>query len=199
MAMTSAPTGFKSPNLPIPDLANAAAEYTTDAAQRWVLFLDVLRQRGNAYREHAAETAPNVLEFNCRFGDPETQSVLKRLDSDILDIFDGMADGSLEGVEPRWSQDAALCLVLASAGYPGAYSKGSVIRGIEDADRMPGVTVFHAGTAHGAGVSTVTSGGRVLGVTARARTLAEAREHAYDAARKITFDGMIYRTDIGAR
>jgi phosphoribosylamine--glycine ligase len=140
---------------------------------------------------------PKVLEYNVRFGDPETQSVLARLDSDIVDVFDGIASGSIDGCEPRWATDAALCLVLASAGYPGAFEKGKTIAGLEDAEAFDGVTVFHAGTAAGPDGSVVTSGGRVLGVTARAATLAEARARAYEAADRIRFEGKTFRSDIG--
>ena len=140
---------------------------------------------------------PKVLEYNLRFGDPETQSILARLDSDILDLFEGIADGSLEGREARWSADAALCLVLASRGYPGPIEKGQAIEGLEEAEAIDGVTVFHAGTARGPEGSVVTSGGRVLGVTARAATLGEARARAYEAASRIQFDGKAFRNDIG--
>ncbi len=144
------------------------------------------------------EDGPKVLEYNVRFGDPETQSVLKRVDSDLVEMFEGIADGSLEGRELTWSEDAALCLVLASKGYPGSIEKGKVIEGVDDAETVPGVTVFHAGTATSAEGDVVTSGGRVLGVTARAATRDEARARAYEAASKIRFDGMQFRTDIGA-
>lgn len=144
------------------------------------------------------ETGPMVLEYNMRFGDPETQSVLKRLDSDLLEIFEGIADGSLEGVAPGWSPDAALCLVLASSGYPRAFEKGKLIEGLCDAASVEGVTVFHAGTALDPDGNSVTAGGRVLGVTARAATLAEARARAYEAADRIRFDGKVNRSDIGS-
>lgn len=144
------------------------------------------------------EDGPKVLEYNVRFGDPETQSVLKRVDSDLVEMFEGIADGSLDGRELTWSEDAALCLVLASKGYPGSIEKGKVIEGLDDAEAVPGVTVFHAGTATGAEGEVVTSGGRVLGVTARAATREEARARAYEAASKIRFEGMQFRTDIGA-
>lgn len=143
------------------------------------------------------ERGPMVLEYNMRFGDPETQSVLMRLDSDLLEVFEGIAAGSLEHVTPRWSHDAALCLVLASSGYPGAFEKGKPIEGLEEAAAVDGVTVFHAGTVSGPDGRTVTSGGRVLGVTARAATLADARARAYEAATRIRFEGKVNRSDIG--
>ncbi len=142
---------------------------------------------------------PMVLEYNVRFGDPETQSVLKRLDSDLVDVFDAIGDGSLERVEVAWSDDAALCLVLASEGYPAKFAKGKVIRGLDVAAAVEGVTVFHAGTRVLDDGSVVTAGGRVLGVTARAATLEEARARAYAAADAIAFDGKTFRTDIGRR
>jgi phosphoribosylamine---glycine ligase len=142
-------------------------------------------------------SGPSVLEYNLRFGDPETQSVLKRLDSDILDVFEGIARGTLEGIEPVWSHDAAMCVVIASSGYPGSYEKGRAISGLDDAEEVPGVTVFHAGTSIGPAGEIATSGGRVLGVTARASTIAEARDRAYEAVDQIAFEGMMYRRDIG--
>lgn len=144
------------------------------------------------------ESGPQVLEYNLRFGDPETQSILVRLDSDIVDLFEAVAAGSLEGREARWSSDAALCLVLASRGYPGAIEKGKVIDGLDEAETVSGVTVFHAGTAFGPDGEVVTSGGRVLGVTARAASLGEARDRAYRAASRISYEGKTFRTDIGA-
>jgi phosphoribosylamine---glycine ligase len=140
---------------------------------------------------------PKTLEYNLRFGDPETQSILARLDSDVVDAFEGIADGSLEGREMQWSADAALCLVLASRGYPGPIDKGKVIVGLDDAERVDGVAVFHAGTTTAPDGSIVTAGGRVLGVTARAGSLDEARGRAYEAAARIRFDGKTFRSDIG--
>jgi phosphoribosylamine---glycine ligase len=142
-------------------------------------------------------SGPSVLEYNLRFGDPETQSVLKRLDSDILEVFEGIAGGSLEGIEPVWSSDAAICVVVASSGYPGSYEKGKSVTGLDDAETIPGITVFHAGTSVGSAGEIATSGGRVLGVTARATTIAEARARAYAAVDRISFEGMMYRRDIG--
>ncbi|HZS45022.1 MAG TPA: phosphoribosylamine--glycine ligase [Blastocatellia bacterium] len=141
---------------------------------------------------------PRVLEYNVRFGDPETQSILKRLDSDLLDIFDAIETGTLDNVEPQWSNDVAVCIVAASEGYPGDYEKGKLISGLEDAGSIDGVTVFHAGTKRN-GDDIVSSGGRVLGVTARSNDLKEARDLAYQAIRKIHFNGMFYRSDIAAQ
>jgi len=140
---------------------------------------------------------PKVLEFNCRFGDPETQSLMRRLKGDLLDLIEATIDGGLALVTPEWDDRAAVCVVLASGGYPGAIAKGKVITGIEEAEADPDVVVFHAGTATRDG-QIVTNGGRVLGVTALGATLEEARAKAYAAADKIGFEGKQLRRDIGA-
>ena len=140
---------------------------------------------------------PKVLEFNCRFGDPETQSLMRRLKSDLLDLIEATIDGKLSSETPDWDTRAAVCIVLASGGYPGPIEKGKVITGIEAASADPDVVVFHAGTALKDG-KVVTNGGRVLGVTALGATLEEARAKAYAAAEKISFEGKQLRRDIGA-
>ncbi len=140
---------------------------------------------------------PKVLEYNVRFGDPETQVILRRLDSDFAEIALAVAHGRLDQVRPTWSGDSATCVVLASEGYPGSYPSGRVITGIEDAETIDGALVFHAGTKLDDSGRVVTSGGRVLGVTARAATLELASELAYKAAGRIHFDGMHFRKDIG--
>lgn len=141
---------------------------------------------------------PKVLEFNARFGDPETQVYLPRLENDLVDVFIACVDGTLDRVELRWRPVAAVCVVMASAGYPGAYAKGKVISGLADAAALPDVKVFHAGTAR-RGDEVVTAGGRVLGVTAWAPQLQAARDRAYAAVEKIKFDGAQYRRDIAAK
>jgi phosphoribosylamine--glycine ligase len=138
---------------------------------------------------------PKVLEFNCRFGDPETQAVLPLLDADLVDICEAVIDERLHEVDVRWKDGACICVVMASAGYPSAYEKGKVITGIEEAEGEEGVIVFHAGTAMKDG-QLVTSGGRVLGVTAIGRDFDEAVERVYKAVSKIHFDGAHYRRDI---
>jgi len=140
---------------------------------------------------------PKVLEFNCRFGDPETQSLMRRLKSDLLDLIEATIAGKLSSATPDWDTRAAVCIVLASGGYPGPIEKGKVITGIEAASADPDVVVFHAGTALKDG-KVVTNGGRVLGVTALGSTLEEARAKAYAAAEKISFEGKQIRRDIGA-
>ena len=141
---------------------------------------------------------PMVLEFNCRFGDPETQPILMRLDSDLLEAIEASIEGRVSVGDFRWSQDAAVCVVMASGGYPGTFEVGKKIAGIEEAEEQEGVKVFHAGTSVRDGAY-YTSGGRVLGVTARAETLKSAVDRAYEAVANIQFDGAHYRKDIAAR
>ena len=137
---------------------------------------------------------PKVIEFNNRFGDPEAQSVLARLDTDLLDIFVAATENRLKDMDIKWKDDKAVCVVMASGGYPGSYEKGKVITGLDDVDED--VIVFHAGTKKSGG-DTVTSGGRVLGVTALAATHDEARAKAFANVEKINFEGAQYRKDIG--
>ena len=142
---------------------------------------------------------PKVLEFNARFGDPETQVVLPRMKGDLVELFLACDDGTLSEDMVSWDDDWAVSVVLTSAGYPGAYEKGKVITGIERAEALEGVTVYHAGTALTADGELVTAGGRVLDVTAVAPTFEEARERAYAACELIDFEGKTYRSDIGMR
>jgi phosphoribosylamine--glycine ligase len=141
---------------------------------------------------------PEVLEFNARFGDPETQAILVRLESDLVDALEACIDGRLAETELRWAPGASVCVVASSAGYPGAYTTGLPIAGLDAAARVPGVEVFHAGTAP-AGAQLVTAGGRVLGVTAAAASLEEALARAYQALAEIQFEGIYFRRDIGHR
>ena len=145
------------------------------------------------------EEGPKVLEFNARFGDPETQVVLPRLKSDLVDVMWAVANGRPEDVELEWSDQWAVCVVLASEGYPGSYEKGKVILGVDDAEELDGVIVFHAGTVHNADEELITNGGRVLNVVALGDTFNEARELAYEACDRIEFEGKQYRSDIGYR
>jgi phosphoribosylamine--glycine ligase len=141
---------------------------------------------------------PKVLEFNCRFGDPETQPLMMRLQTDLLEVMLAVAEGRLDQVTLKWDPRPALCVVATSKGYPGSYPSGLPITGIEQADGMPDVKVFQAGTkrADSASKQIVTDGGRVLGVTALGNTIADARGRAYKAIEKIHFDGIHYRRDI---
>jgi len=142
---------------------------------------------------------PRVLEFNCRFGDPETQPLLVRLRTDLLDLIEAVVDNRLEevaGTGLDWDPRPAVCVVLAAKGYPGSYEKGLPIDGLEQASKVPGVTIFHAGTRM-QGTRVVSDGGRVLGVTALGETVAEARQRAYQAVEQIDCAHFIYRRDIG--
>ncbi len=141
---------------------------------------------------------PMVLEFNTRFGDPETQPILMRLESDLVDALEAAVQGRVSEGDFRWSRDASVCVVMASGGYPGTFEAGKQISGLEEAGKIPGVKVFHAGTSKRDGAY-YTAGGRVLGVTARAGDLESAVQRAYEACGKIGFQGAHYRRDIAAR
>jgi phosphoribosylamine--glycine ligase len=141
---------------------------------------------------------PMVLEFNCRFGDPETQPILMRMESDLVEAIEASIDGRTSDGDFKWSSDSAVCLVVASGGYPGAYEAGKKIIGLEQAAKIDGVKVFHSGTSSREG-GFYTAGGRVLGITARAGNLPQAVDSAYRAASTIGFDGAHYRKDIAAR
>jgi phosphoribosylamine--glycine ligase len=139
-----------------------------------------------------------LIEYNVRFGDPEAQVLMLRLKSDLLPALLAVAEGRLSGVTLDWHEGAALCVVMAAKGYPGAYARGSEIRGIDQAGADPDVVVFHAGTRR-EGKRLLADGGRVLGVTARGGSVAEAKIRAYAAADKIDWPGGFYRRDIGHR
>jgi phosphoribosylamine--glycine ligase len=141
---------------------------------------------------------PKVLEFNARFGDPETQVYLTRLESDLVELLAASIDGTLGKMELKWTPMPSVCVVMASAGYPGSYAKGKPIRGLDEAARLPNTKVFHAGTAN-AGDQIVTNGGRVLGVTAWAKDLRSARDAAYAAVDEIHFEGAHCRRDIASK
>ena len=144
------------------------------------------------------DEGPQVLEYNVRLGDPEAQVVLPRLEGDLVDLLEATAEGNLSGVQACWKPEAAVCVVIASGGYPGKYATGFAIDGLDDAERDGGATVFHAGTESREG-KVLTSGGRVLGVTALGETLETAVARAYAAASRIRFEGIYYRRDIAAK
>ena len=144
------------------------------------------------------QDGPTVLEFNARFGDPECQPIMMRLKSDLVELMEAVIDGRLNEAQARWHDDAAVCVVLAAAGYPGAYDKGKEILGLERLRDWSNGFVFHAGTTKDNG-RWVTSGGRVLGVTARGKSAADAVREAYRAVGEISWDGMHYRKDIARR
>jgi phosphoribosylamine--glycine ligase len=141
---------------------------------------------------------PRVVEFNCRFGDPECQAILPRLDEDVLPVLDAVARGRGLPARLRWRPEASVCVVLASRGYPAAPKAGDPISGLDEAGALPGVNVFHAGTARRNG-TLVTSGGRVLGVQALGADIRAAVARAYEAVGRIRFEGMQLRRDIGQR
>ena len=181
-----------------------------DKMREWLLahvarpVIDGMRQEGAEYRGILycglimTARGPAVLEFNARFGDPETQPILMRLDSDLLGAFIASVEGRVSDGDFRWSGDSTACVVLVSGGYPGAYESGKEISGLEAASKIEGVRIFHAGTTLRDG-RYFTAGGRVLNVCARAKDLREALARAYAAAETIRFDGAYYRRDIGAR
>ncbi len=155
---------------------------------RGVLYAGVMIKDGEA----------KVLEFNARFGDPEAQPLLLRMDSDLVPVLEAVLDGRLHEITLQWKEDAAVCVVMASGGYPGTYQKGKAIQGLEEAAKVEGVVIFHAGTAR-RGAHLLTDGGRVLGVTGRGRDVREAITRTYEAVRRISWEGVHFRTDIGAK
>ena len=144
------------------------------------------------------KTGPKVLEFNARFGDPETQVYLTRLENDLVELLDASVSGTLGKIELKWKSEASVCVVMASGGYPGSYAKGKPILGLAEAAKLPDTKVFHAGTAERRD-EIVTNGGRVLGVTALGKDLKAAQAAAYAAVEKIHFDGAHFRRDIAAK
>jgi phosphoribosylamine---glycine ligase len=196
-------TGGMGSYSPVPGFDAAETERIADLVHRPVV--EAMKRRGTPFHGvlyaglMLTAAGPKVLEFNCRFGDPETQAVLPRLRSDPVQLFLASREqGGLEGVDAEFGDDWAVTVVLASAGYPATSSKGDVISGLEEAAAIEGIEVTHAGTARKDG-EVVTAGGRVLNVTGLGPTAAEARRRAYDAAKLISFDGMQMRTDIAAR
>jgi phosphoribosylamine--glycine ligase len=169
-----------------PTIAGMAAD---GAPFRGILFIGLM----------LTEAGPQVLEYNVRFGDPEAQVILARLDSDLIDIFEGIANGDLSQVKACWSEMSAVCVVLAAAGYPGKPETGQIIEGVEQAEAFEGVKVFHAGTRRNETGELVTAGGRVIGIMARQLTLEAARAQAYRAVECIRFPGQQYRKDIAGQ
>lgn len=155
---------------------------------RGILYPGIMLTRGG----------PKVLEFNSRFGDPETQVYLTRLENDLVEVFRASLEGKLDQLTLRWRPGAAICVVMASAGYPGSYAKGKVIEGLQSVAHLPDTKIFHAGTARTNG-KIVTNGGRVLGVTAWADNLKEAQKKVYAAVERISFEGAHFRRDIGSK
>jgi phosphoribosylamine--glycine ligase len=166
--------------------------------------VDGMNRAGSPYRGilyagvMITQGGPRVLEFNVRFGDPETQPILMRLKSDLLEVMLAVCQGRLDGVSLEWDERPAVCVVMASGGYPGSYEKGKVIRGLESAGEFSDVEIFHAGTSEKNG-EIVTNGGRVLGVTALGDSIERAQQRAYECVKKIDFEGVYYRSDIAAK
>jgi len=168
----------------LPTLKGLRAE---DRPYRGVMYVGIMMTKDG----------PMVLEYNCRLGDPETQVILSRLESDLVPVLEATADGDLSKIHLEWAHQASVCVVMAAAGYPAKVETGQVIRGLADAEALPSVQVFH-GATRADDSNVVTSGGRVLGVTATAPTLSGARDRAYDAVSRIRFDGAHWRRDIGS-
>jgi len=199
-------TGGMGAYSPVPRLsAGERAEIVDSVLRRAV---EGLREEGVEYRGFLyaglmmTGNGPRLLEFNVRLGDPEAQVILPLLRADLLDLVEEALEGGLAGVEPRWVEGAAACVVLASGGYPGRYRVGVPVEGLDEAERLPGVLVFHAGTGRDEGrrdAPVVTAGGRVLGVTGTGPTLGDALDAAYRGAEAVRFEGKHYRRDIGAR
>lgn len=163
-----------------------------------------MRQEGRPYKGilyaglMLTKTGPQILEFNARFGDPETQPLMVRMDSDLVSLFEACIDGTLDQCQAYWKKESSVCVVMAAEGYPGSYQKGKTISGLKNASSVPGVVVFHAGTREQNG-EVITGGGRVLGVTAAGENIADAVSKAYEAVDKIQWEGIHYRKDIGCR
>jgi len=185
---------------PLPDATPALVETALQQIVRPVI--REMAQRGTPYRGvlyaglMVHDTQPYSLEFNCRFGDPETQVLMPLLQSDLLELAHGVATGARNATALAFEARAAVCVVLASGGYPGAYRTGLPIEGLDAAAKLPDTLIFHAGTRAENG-QILTSGGRVLNIVGLGDTLDEARQNAYRAAEHIHFDGMHYRRDIG--
>ncbi len=189
---------------PVPAVSPALYQQAVDQILRPAV--EAIRESGIPYKGVlyagiiiAPDGSLKTLEFNCRFGDPETQVVLPLLETDLVDILLGVTDARLDEVEVRWKPQSAVCVVLASGGYPGAYATGLPIEGLEQVSHLSDVVAFHAGTRFDDEGRVVTAGGRVLGVSALGDDFAQARARAYAAVKNISFDHMHFRTDIGSR
>jgi phosphoribosylamine---glycine ligase len=163
-----------------------------------ILYPGIMLLKNGGASVPASRIEARVLEFNARFGDPETQVYLTRLENDLVELLDASVSGTLDKIELKWKPNASVCVVMASGGYPGNYEKGKAIYGLDEVAKIPDVKVFHAGTAKN-GNEIVTNGGRVLGVTALGRDLKTAQTAAYAAVEKIHFDGAQFRRDIAAK
>ena len=195
-------TGGMGAYAPAPVVTPVLLEQVTEAILRPTV--EAMKAEGKPYKGvlyaglMITEQGPKVVEFNCRFGDPESQVVLPLLQSDLVEAMQAVSEGRLGEISVQNAADAAVCVVLASGGYPGSYEKGKVISGLAQLKPMEDVIAFHAGTAEQQG-KIITNGGRVLGITALGRNVKAAIERAYEAVGQIHFEGMHYRRDIGYR
>ena len=202
MARSSPTAGACSPT---PVVTDALRKPIDDIFERTLAGLQAegIEYRGVLYAGlMLTRDGPQVLEFNCRFGDPETQVVVPRMDFDLVAALEATAAGELESMPLRWKPQPAICVVMAAGGYPGEYQRGQAIEGVKVAQSLANVWVFHAGTKlrdGAAGGPIVTDGGRVLGVTALGENLEAARRRVYEAVGQIRFEGAQYRRDIAAR
>lgn len=198
--------GDKGPNTGGMGTISPVSCYTEEVAEKcmeeiFIPTVNALNSEGITYKGIIyfglilTKDGPKVIEYNCRFGDPEAQVVLPRLKSDLFEIAGACIDGTLDNMDIQWSDEAYTCVILASGGYPGSYEKGKEIFGLDNIDKNT-TTVFHAGSKKQDG-KFYTNGGRVLGVTSKGRDLNEARQTAYENVAKISFEGMEFRTDIG--
>lgn len=195
-------TGGMGAYSPAPVVTESVSRQVEEILQRTLAGLNAERldYRGVLYAGlMLTADGPKLLEFNCRFGDPETQAVAARMDFDLAEAAEAVAEARLESVDLRWKPEAAVCVVMAAGGYPGPYERGRPIEGLKQAADLDRVCVFHAGTKRGADGQILTDGGRVLGVTALGRSIEEASRRAYEAVGRIRFDGAHYRRDIAAR
>jgi phosphoribosylamine--glycine ligase len=195
-------TGGMGAYSPTPLLDSKLDAQVADIFQRTLAGLQAegINYRGALYAGlMITERGPQVLEFNCRFGDPETQVVLPRLKSDLLDAVEATINGSLDRLKLAWTSDAAVCVVMAAHGYPGPYERGQPIAGLKQAANSDKICVFHAGTRRDVDGRIVTDGGRVLGVMGMGNTIEMAVQRAYEAVQQIHFDGVHFRRDIAAR
>jgi len=196
-------TGGMGSYCPVPGFGDDTAQTVADQVFRPVL--EALAKRGIWYRGVlyggliVTAHGTKLLEFNCRFGDPETQAILPRLDSDLLELCLATARGELRGAQLAWRPQACVSVVVASKGYPASSSKGDVISGLDEVAKMPDVTVYHAGTARNEAGQIVTAGGRVLALSALGERFRDARQRAYSALTRIAFPGMQWRSDIAER
>jgi phosphoribosylamine--glycine ligase len=202
---TYSPTPFLNSGTGVPPVSSEETELKKVAEKILTPWLRGCAEEGINFRGILypgvilTKDGPKVLEFNARFGDPETQVYLTRLENDLVELLDASVDGKLSKIDLKWKPGAAVCVVMASAGYPGSYAKGKIISGLDTANALPNTKVFHAGTTLNKDGEILTNGGRVLDVTSWANDLRAAQSSAYAAVEKIQFEGAQFRRDIAAK